>query len=73
LTIFRGAVADRGRAYERDTAMLALSEYHAPAAIHDRLREAYVVTAELISDVIGQTCRRFPSAGSLRRRRGSSG
>lgn len=43
--------------------MLALSEHHAPAALHDRLRSAHAVTAGLISDVIGETCRRFPSAG----------
>ena len=43
--------------------MLALSEHHDPAAIHDRLREAHAVTAELLSDLIGETCRRFPSVG----------
>ena len=43
--------------------MFALSEHRAPAPIHDRLREAYAVTAELISSVIGETCRRFPSVG----------
>jgi hypothetical protein len=29
----------------------------------DRLRNAYAVTAEFLSDVISQTCRRFPSIG----------
>ncbi len=43
--------------------MLALSEYHAPAGLNDRLRDALAATPELISDVIGETCRRFPSAG----------
>ena len=29
----------------------------------DRLRDAYTVTAEFLSDIIRQTCRRFPSTG----------
>jgi hypothetical protein len=36
------------------------SEYH-PATLNDRLRDSYAVTAELMSDIIGQSCRRFPS------------
>lgn len=43
--------------------MLALSEYHEPAGLSDRLRDAHAATPELISDVIGETCRRFPSVG----------
>ena len=43
--------------------MLALSEHHEPAELNDRLRDAQAVTPELMSDVIGETCRRFPSAG----------
>jgi len=43
--------------------MLALSGRQPPAGIHDRLREAHAVTATLLSDLIGETCRRFPSAG----------
>jgi hypothetical protein len=43
--------------------MFALAKYHAPAAIHDRLREAHAMTADLFSDLIGKACRRFPSAG----------
>ncbi|QWG14310.1 hypothetical protein KMZ29_06415 [Bradyrhizobium sediminis] len=43
--------------------MLALSGRQQPAGIHDRLREAHAVTAKLLSDLIGETCRRFPSAG----------
>jgi hypothetical protein len=58
-----GAVAVGGRAFKRDTAMLALSEHHEPAELQDRLRDAPAVTAELLSDLIGETCRRFPSAG----------
>ncbi|WP_050401191.1 hypothetical protein [Bradyrhizobium embrapense] len=33
------------------------------ADLADRLRDAYAVTAELIADIVSQTCRRFPSAG----------
>jgi len=33
------------------------------ANLGDRLRDAYAVTAEFMADIIGQTCRRFPSAG----------
>jgi hypothetical protein len=29
----------------------------------DRLRDAYSVTAEVMADIISQTCRRFPSLG----------
>jgi hypothetical protein len=42
--------------------MLALSEHHNPLTLDDRLHDARAVTADLISDVIGETCRRFPSA-----------
>ena len=34
-----------------------------PAELGDRLRNAYAVTAEFLSDIISQTCRRFPSTG----------
>ena len=43
--------------------MLLLSEHQNPAELGDRLRNACGVTAELMSDVIGQACRRFPSLG----------
>jgi hypothetical protein len=36
------------------------SEYH-PATLSDRLRDSYAATAEFISDIISETCRRFPS------------
>jgi hypothetical protein len=39
------------------------SKHRDPRQLDDRLREAHVVTFELISEVIGETCRRFPSAG----------
>lgn len=42
--------------------MFALSERHQPAGIRDRLRDAQAVTAELVSDIVGETCRRYPSA-----------
>jgi hypothetical protein len=43
--------------------MSAYSELHDPRELSDRLRNAHSVTAELISEVIGETCRRFPSMG----------
>jgi hypothetical protein len=43
--------------------MPLLSEHRDPIELSDRLRDAHAVTAELISEVIGTTCRRFPSAG----------
>ena len=43
--------------------MSLLVEPQNPAELGDRLRNASLVTAELIFDIIGQTCRRFPSAG----------
>src|SRR5229473_277242 len=43
--------------------MPLLSEHHDPAEVNDRLRDAHAVTAELMSEVIGGTCRRFPSVG----------
>src|SRR5450759_5634190 len=38
-------------------------EHHHAVELTDRLRDAHAVTAELISEVIGETCRRFPSMG----------
>jgi len=43
--------------------MLALSEHHDPGELNDRLRDAPEATAGLISEIISQTCRRFPSMG----------
>jgi hypothetical protein len=43
--------------------MSLFSEPRSPAEIGDRLRDAYAVTAEFLSDIIRQTCRRFPSTG----------
>jgi len=41
--------------------MPLLSELQNPAELSDRLRVAGAVTAEFLSDIISQTCRRFPS------------
>lgn len=43
--------------------MFAFSERRRPAELNDRLRDTHTVTAELISDIIGETCRRLPSTG----------
>ncbi len=43
--------------------MSLLSAYRAPTRSHDRLRDAHAATAELITEIIGETCRRFPSLG----------
>jgi hypothetical protein len=43
--------------------MLLRSKHHDPAELSDRLHDAHAVTAELISEVIDETCRRPPSAG----------
>jgi hypothetical protein len=43
--------------------MLFCSERPGTADLGVRLRTADAVTAEIISDVIGQTCRRFPPLG----------
>jgi hypothetical protein len=47
----------------RDDAMAFLLEVHNRGELVDRLRDANAATAELMSDVIGEACRRFPSAG----------
>lgn len=39
------------------------SEHHDPRELSDRLRDAQAVTAELIVEVVGETCRHFPSLG----------
>ena len=43
--------------------MSLLVQTQNPAELGDRLRDAYAVTAEFLSDIISQTCRRFPSTG----------
>src|ERR1700687_2048605 len=43
--------------------MPLLSEHCDPVELSDRLRDAHAVTAQLISEVSGETFRRFPSVG----------
>jgi hypothetical protein len=43
--------------------MPLLSKQHDPGELNDRLRDAQAVTAELLSDIIGETGHRFPSVG----------
>lgn len=40
-----------------------LSEHRDPQELGERLRGAHVVTAGLMSEIIGTACRRFPSMG----------
>jgi hypothetical protein len=42
--------------------MLILSK-HSDGQLNDRLRDAPAVTASLVTDVVRETCRRFPSMG----------
>jgi hypothetical protein len=41
--------------------MPLLSEHHDLAQLDHRLHQAYAVTPDLMSEVVGETCRRFPS------------
>jgi hypothetical protein len=43
--------------------MPLLSEHRNPCELGDRLREAHAATADLVAEIIGETCRRFPSMG----------
>jgi hypothetical protein len=43
--------------------MLLLKAHSNPVELGDRLRTANAVTAEVMSEVIGVACRRFPSMG----------
>ena len=43
--------------------MPLLREHRGPVDVSDRLRTAHAVTPELISEVIGEACRRFPWMG----------
>jgi hypothetical protein len=47
----------------RDNAMRLLKAHRTPVELSSRLRTAHAVTAELMSDAIGEACRRFPSMG----------
>src|SRR5437899_1286333 len=48
---------------QRDDTMPLLSEHHDSGELGDRLRNVHTVTAELIAEVIDETCRHFPSVG----------
>jgi hypothetical protein len=43
--------------------MSLLAEIQNPVELGERLRSADAVTADIMSDVVGQACRRFPSLG----------
>jgi hypothetical protein len=43
--------------------MTLLSKHCDPGELDDRLRDAHAVTSKLMAEIIGETCRRFPSAG----------
>jgi len=43
--------------------MPLLREYRDPRELSDRLRDAHAATADLVAEIIGETCRRFPSVG----------
>ena len=45
--------------------MRLLREHHDPLVLGDRLRTAHAVTAELMSEIVGAACRRFPSMGQV--------
>ena len=45
------------------TLLSELSEHRDPQELGERLRGAHVVTAGLMSEIIGTACRRFPSMG----------
>ena len=47
--------------------MTLLSKHRDPAELDDRLRDAHAVTCELMSEVIGEACRRFPSVGQSKK------
>jgi len=58
--------AGRSRLMRDDVMPLAV-EPQAVAQLHDRIRDAPAMTAELISVVIKAACRRFPSVGQSAR------
>lgn len=46
-----------------DDVMPLLGEHREPRELSDRLRDAHAATDDLVAEVIGKTCRRFPSMG----------
>ena len=47
--------------------MTLLSKHRDPGELDDRLRDAHAVTSELMAQIIGETCRRFPSVGQSKK------
>jgi hypothetical protein len=47
--------------------LLPLPKHHDSGELSDRLRNANAATAGLFADVIGTTCRRFPSTGQTKK------
>ena len=47
--------------------LLPLPKHHDSGELSDRLRNADAATAGLFADVIGTTCRRFPSTGQTKK------
>jgi hypothetical protein len=47
--------------------MSLLADSQNSVELGDRLHNAYAVTAEFLSDIVSQTCRRFPSTGQSAR------
>ena len=46
-----------------DDVMPLLREHRDPRELSDRLRDAHAATEDLVAEIIGETCRRFPSMG----------
>jgi hypothetical protein len=49
----------------RDDVMPCFSEHHDLGPLDGRLHQAHAVTADLMSEVIGETCRRFPPMANI--------
>jgi len=47
--------------------MTLLSKHCDPGELDDRLRDAHTVTSELMAEIIGETCHRFPSVGQSKK------
>jgi hypothetical protein len=67
LSILPDLAADPQPRQIRDDAMPLLSKHHDAQDLNDRLNGARAVTAGLISDIIKETCRRFPSIGQTQK------
>src|SRR6476646_10885359 len=47
--------------------MTLLSKHRYPGELDDQLCDAHAVTSELMTEIIGEACRRFPSVGQSRK------